>query len=121
MSTLDIVKNKLWFLVADYGFEFCYGDGRGEHFYFSNKNGHIEFYEWDQFKEFEIRVSTGTYWEAIDLSQRYSKFWDEFNQKHKGIKWWFKDKRHDFWEMIVNIIKTDIATENTVFGLMLVK
>ena len=53
----------------------------------------------------------------INMPVLYAKELGAFNQRHKGLKWLFKDRRPDFWQMIADIIKKEIETNNSVFGL----
>ena len=115
--TRAIIAEKLGFLVTDFGFEFDYCNESGEHFFFKNELGHIEFYEWAQFNEFKINVKIRNCSKRINMPVLYAKELGAFNQRHKGLKWLFKDKRPDFWQMIADIIKKEIETSNSVFGL----
>lgn len=115
--TRVIVLEKLGFLVTDSGFEFDYSDESGEHFFFKNELGYIEFYVWEQFNEFEINVKIGNCLKRINMPVLYAKELGDFKYKHRGIKWWFKDERPDFWQMIADIVKKEIETSNSVFGL----
>lgn len=116
MTTLDIIKNKLKFLINEYNFTFEFNNESGNHYIFSNQNGYIEFYEWSQFDEFAIYVKYDMISKKINLMEEYPKVIAKFNQSHKGIKWFLKDKRDDFWEMISQIIKIEIVNKN-IFGL----
>ena len=116
MTTLNIIKNKFNFLINEYNFTFKFNNESGNHYIFKNKNGYIEFYEWPQFDEFAIFVKYDMISKKINLIEEYPKIIGRFNQEHKGIKWFFKDKREDFWEMISKIIKIEIVNKN-IFGL----
>ncbi|MBQ8040797.1 MAG: hypothetical protein IJ274_13200 [Lachnospiraceae bacterium] len=118
MTTLNIVKNNLQFLIDKYGFTFEFNDIRGEHYIFKNKNGYIEFYEWEQFDESAIFVKYDMIAKKINLIEEYPKMIGEFSQRHKGFKWFFKDKRYDYWEMISKIIQIEINNKS-IFGLKL--
>lgn len=119
MTTLDIVKSKLNFLIDKYDFIFEYNNEQGFHYIFKNKNGFIEFYEWPQFNESEIFVNYNMISKKINLIVEYPKIVGKFYQEHKGIKWFFKDKRYDYWEMISEIIKVEINNNESIFGLKL--
>lgn len=119
MTTLDIIKNKLKFLTDEYDFIFEFNNIRGNHYIFKNKNGFIEFYEWQQFNESSIFVNYDMVSKRINLIEEYPKIVGEFNQHHKGVKWLFKDERYDYWEMISKIINIEINTNNNIFGLSL--
>ena len=119
MTTLDIVKSKLGFLADKYNFTFEFNNARGNHYIFKNKNGYIEFYEWQQFGESAIFVKCNMISKKINLIEEYPKIIGEFNGSHKGLKWLFKDERYDYWEMISNIIQAEINTSNNIFGLEL--
>ena len=119
MTTLDIIKNKLKFLTDQYNFIFEFSNIFGDHYIFKNRNGYIEFYEWAQFNESEFFVKYDMISKKINLIIEYPQIMGEFKQNHKGFKWLFKDKRHDYWEMIANIIQTEITINNNIFGLKL--
>lgn len=116
MTTLDIVKDKLKFLIEEYGFIFEFNEDRGDHYIFKNKNGYIEFYEWQQFNESAIFVNYDMISKEIKLLLEYPKIVGRFNQMHKGLKGFFKDRRKNYWEMISKIIKIEISKKN-IFGL----
>lgn len=117
MTTKDIIEDKLMFLVKDYGFIFEYSNIQGEHYVFRNDNGYFEFYEWAQFDESEIHVKYDEVFKKINLIEYYPKIIGEFNQTHRGIKWFFKDTRNDYWDMISKIIKLEINNKKSIFGL----
>ncbi|MDY6141669.1 MAG: hypothetical protein SPI52_02975 [Bacilli bacterium] len=118
MTTLDIIKNKLKFLIEEYGFTFEFNNERGNHYIFNNKNGSIQFYEWRQFNELAIFVKYDLISKKINLIEEYPKIVSQFNQSHKGLKWFFKDDREDYWEMISKILKIEID-KKSIFGLKL--
>ena len=127
MNIQKIVREKLFFLEADLGFDFHYSNERGNHYIYTNEFGYIEVYERAQFDEYEIRVQDttyfnrngihGIYFKRIDLKETYKKEFKQFNKQHRGIKWWFKSPIDDYWQMIADIIKKEIETSNSVFGL----
>ncbi|MBQ7761832.1 MAG: hypothetical protein IJ400_07235 [Clostridia bacterium] len=117
MTTLDIIKNKLKFLIEEYGFTFEFNNDRGNHYVFNNKNGYIEFYEWKQFNESAIFVKYDMISKKINLIEEYPKVVGQFYKIHKGVKWLFKDERNDYWEMIAKIIATEINNKKSIFGL----
>ena len=55
----------------------------------------------------------------ISLVEEYPKIIGEFKHSHKGFRWFFKDERYDYWEMISKIIQMEINTNNYIFGLKL--
>lgn len=116
MTTLDIIKNKFKFLISNYNFTFEFHNESGNHYIFINKYGSIEFYEWSQFNEFAIFVKYDMISKKINLIEEYPKIISQFNQSHRGIKWFFKDEREDFWEMVSKIIRIEVAN-NSIFGL----
>ena len=118
MTTLDIVKNKLGFLIDKYSFSFEFNNIRGNHYIFKNRNGHIEFYEWKQFDESEIFVKYDMISKKINIVEEYPQIVTKFNKTHKGIKWFFVDDRNDYWEMISDIIKKEIDKKQSIFGLI---
>lgn len=117
MTTLDIVKNKLNFLIDEYDFTFEYINEMGEHYIFRNKNGLIEFYEWAQFNESAIFVNYYMISKKINLIEEYPRIIGKYHQDHRGIKNFFKDNRNDYWEMISKIIKIEISNHKNIFGL----
>lgn len=119
MTTLDIIKSRLKFLIDEYDFAFEFNNIRGNHYIFKNRNGYIEFYEWQQFDESAIFVNYNMISKKINLITEYPKIMGEFNQSHKGFKHFLKDERYDYWEMISNIIQIEINTNNNIFGLKL--
>ena len=116
MTTLQIIKEKLKFLIDNYGFTFEFNNIYGNHYVFKNNNGYIEFYEWPQFDESAIFVKYDMISKKIDLIVEYPKVVGKFNRSHQGFIWFFKDQRYDYWEMIALIIKEEIDNTNTVFG-----
>ena len=119
MTTLDIIKNKLNFLIDEYDFTFEFNNISGNHYIFKNKNGYIEFYEWEQFNESAIFVKYDMISRKINLIEEYPKIIGEFNNSHKGLRWFFKDQRYDYLEMISKIINNEINTNKSIFGLKL--
>lgn len=117
MTTLDIIKNKLKFLIDVYGFTFEYNNDGGNHYIFKNINGCIEFYEWPQFHESAIFVNYDMISKKINLIEEYPKMVGQFNKIHKGVKWFFKDDRNDYWEMVSKIIRIEINNKKSIFGL----
>ena len=117
MTTKGIIENKLGFLIKEFGFDFVFNNISGDHYIFRNKNGYIEFYEWEQFGESSIVVKYGQISRIVHLFEEYPKVVGQFNQTHKGIKWFFKDKRNDYWEMISQIIRIEINNKKSIFGL----
>ncbi len=119
MTTLNIIKNKLNFLIDEYDFTFEFNNNEGNHYIFNNKNGFIEFYEWEQFNESAIFVKYDMISKKINLIEEYPKMIGKFHQDHRGIKNLFKDNRNDYWEMISKIIKIEINNNKNIFGLEL--
>lgn len=119
MTTLDIIKNKLSFLIDEYCLNFEFINDSGNHYIFINKNGYLEFYEWQQFNESAIFVKYDMISKKINLFEEYPKIVAQFNQTHKGIKWFFKDSTEDYWQMISEIIKIEIDNYKSIFGLKL--
>ena len=117
VTTKDIIEGKLFFLIKEYGFSFEFNNTNGDHYIFKNRNGYIEFYEWAQFGESKILVKHGNVFEEINLIYEYPKEISKFNSSHKGIKYFFKDIRNDYWEMIARIIKLEISDKNSIFRL----
>ncbi|MBE6592830.1 MAG: hypothetical protein E7642_02415 [Ruminococcaceae bacterium] len=119
MATQDIIKKHLDFLIYQYGFEFEYVCNEGEHFIFKNQWGYFKYYQWSQFGEEEFSVKIGSNFRTIKLYEEYPQIVGQFNQNHKGFKWFFKDSRDDFWLMVAAIIKDEINLKNSIFGLPL--
>lgn len=118
MTTKEIIEKKLHFLVKDYGFSFEHSNIQGNHYVFSNSYGYIEFYEWEQFEESEIRVKCYQEFKKIILIDHYPEIVGEYTKNHVGIKWFFKDERNDYWDMISTIIKLEIDNKKNIFGLI---
>lgn len=119
MTTLEIIKLKLNFLITKYNMKFLYIEERGETYSFENEYGVFKYYEWTQFKEEKFSVLFNNQYEEINMFLRYPKLFTEFNEKHKGIKWRFKDHKADYWDMIARIIELEINNNNSLFGLRL--
>lgn len=118
MNVNDIIKSNLDFLVKDYQFEFSYLNGRGENYLYKNKYGYFNYYEWEQFGEYEFSVKISNQEsKIINFFEYYPKQISSFNSNHTGIKWLFKDKKKDYWKMIADLIKLEIANNHCLFGL----
>ena len=117
MTTLEIVENNLKFLTTEYGFVFSHSNSQGDHYIFKNRHGYIEFYEWEQFQDSAVFVNYDMTSKKIDLFLEYPKIVGKFNHNHRGIKWLFKDKRQDYWEMVATVIRMEIENHKSVFGL----
>lgn len=117
MTTLEIINKKLAFLIDEYDFSFEFINDWGNRYVFKNRYGNIEFYEWEQFNESAFFVAYDLISKKINLIEEYPKIFGLFNQDHKGIKYFFKDYRNDYWEMISKIIKLEIKNTKTIFGL----
>ena len=123
MSDKEIIETALNFLVIDHGFSYEYNtpNGNAEYFKYKNKNGCFAYYQWVQFGEYEFSVTYDQTFRKIQLFEEYPKYFAFFKNKHKGIKWLFKDSRKDYWEMISNIIKDEIASKGSLFGIQMSK
>ncbi len=96
MTTKEIIETKLNFLITEYGFDYEYIHDMGDHYYYKNKYGYIEFYEWEEFQEDGFYVTYDMLSKKIILIEEYPKIAGRFYQTHKGIKWFFKDIRYDY-------------------------
>lgn len=121
MTTEKIIKNALEFLCVEYGFEFQYEtefNGAMTFKYF-NDNGSFSYYQWEQMQEYEFSVIYNQYYKKLEMQLLFPKEFALFNQQHKGLRWLFKDKREDYWNMIAGLIKGEIKNTGSLFGLML--
>lgn len=117
MTTEELINLNLGFLIEEYGFTFEFYNEHGSHYIFKNANGHIEFYEWEQFKDHCIFVKCGTNERETQLYYEYPEIFNRFQETHKGFKWFFKDERPDYWAMVSDIVRNEIKTKNSIFGL----
>ena len=123
MSDREIIEAALNFLVVDYGFSYEYHslNGKEEYFQYKNNHGCLTYYQWAQFGEQEFSATYNQTFRKIQLFEEYPKYFASFKSKHKGIKWLFQDSRKDYWEMISNIIKDEIASTGALFGIQIRK
>lgn len=119
METEKIIRSKLEFLEKEFGLKFCHNNNRGDHFLYSNASGSFEYYEWLQFGEKTFIVTFNNESKVIDMFQESPKEISAINIKKKGIKGFFYDERDEYWTLISNIIKNEIKTTSTLFGLIL--
>ena len=123
MSDREIIEAALNFLVVDYGFSYEYHslNGKEEYFQYKNNYGCLTYYQWAQFGEQEFSATHNQTFRKIQLFEEYPKYFASFKSTHKGIKWLFQDSRKDYWEMISNIIKEEIASTGALFGIQIRK
>lgn len=123
MKTKDIIEKSLSFLINEYGLVLDYNtNGKENFYYFRNKYGSFNYYEWPQFGDHIFSVTiNGVEKKKIDFFVEYPKIVEKFNQSHKGLKWLFKDTCEDYWNMIADIIKTEIVSHGALFGLKVEK
>ena len=121
MTNRQIIENALLFLIKDYGF--CYNyeccNNGAMYFMYYNQYGCFTYYRWEQFQEEEFTAKYSEGYKIIDFSILHPKAFYEFNKSHKGIKWFFKDKRKDYWDMIAEFIKSEIEKTGALFGIEL--
>ena len=122
MSNREIIENALKFLCNEYNFSYEYytPNGNADYCKYSNQYGKFTYYEWMEFGEREFSVIYNQQFRKININEEYPKMVSEFHHSHKGIKWFFKDKRKDYWEMIANIIKNEITATGTLFGIKII-
>lgn len=121
MTTEKIIRSSLLFLEKEYQFEFELVSEQGNRYIYKNKFGHFEYYEWRQFQETSFSVYANNECKTIDMLHVNPKIIGEFQQKNKGLKGFFSDNRKEYWNIIANIIKNEIATSHNLFGLKLIK
>lgn len=120
MTDKEIIEEALKFLVVDYGFTYEYHsqhNGNEEFYKFVNEFGYFQYYEWSQFKDSEFSVVCNQEFKIIRLFDEYPQIFSMFNKRHKGVKWFFKDQRKDYWTMIASILRLEIKTKGSLFGL----
>ena len=117
MTTEEIIKKNLSFLLDNYEFIFEKKNEGGNYYIFSNKYGSFGYYEWAQFDDSEFFVKYNSIYKRINLIEYYPKIVANFTIEHKGIRWLFADTREDFWKMVSWIVKEEIKNKNTIFGL----
>lgn len=118
METNQLILKKLGFLIDKYKMEYIYDiDGNQKFYRFKNDYGSFSYYEYRQLGEVEFSIKTNEEYRIINFFEIYPKLISRFNQDHKGIKWFFGDKREDYWEMISQIIKSEIELNHSLFGL----
>lgn len=119
MQSKEIIYKALEFLIIEYNMEFKYICNGKEYFYhFCNPNGCFTYYEWPQFEDKEYFVAIiNEPKKSINIFENYKELLDQWNKKHSGIKWFFKDKRKDYWGLIASIIKKEISKTGHFFGI----
>lgn len=118
MSDKEIIEKALSFLITEYKFKYKYETNKGNDiFIYENKNGCFKYYQWPQFGESEFSVLSDYEFKKINLFLIYPEYFALFKKQHSGIKWFFKDKRKDYWAMIATILKHEISVNNSLFGL----
>jgi hypothetical protein len=121
MTDRQIIEEALWFLVENYGFNYnyeCVNNG-AIYFRYHNQYGSFTYYRWAQFQEEEFFVKYNEFYRSVDFSSLHPKEFYSFIKMHKGIRWFFKDKRKDYWNMIAQFIKVEIENTKTLFGIKL--
>ncbi len=117
MDTQQIIREELAFLCKEYGFEYEYISSRPEQKYvFRNQYGVFQYY-CCPFEESEFSVLYDQTFRVVDLKLLYGKEFAKFRKNHSGIKWWFKSSSRDYWKMIANLLRRQIANCGTLFGL----
>ena len=119
MTDKQIIEKAMGFLCSDYGFMYDYEsvNNGAEYYRFFNKYGCFTYYQWEQFQEKEFSVKYDMSFRVIEFQYLFPDEYKTFKQTHKGIKWWFKDKRLDYWNMFAKLIKEEIEKKGSLFGL----
>ncbi len=122
MTDKDIIEKALSFLVKDYNFSYLFEtpNGNDMRFIYNNKYGSFIYYQWTQFKEEEFSIITNHEYKKIQLFLEYPDYFSTYNKTHKGIKWFFKDNRMDYWDMISQILKHEISKNGSLFDLRVI-
>lgn len=121
MTNQEIIRTSLSFLIDIFGFEYKYICNGIEYYYlFQRANGTFTIYECPQFQDRIFYISIINHPQRqINIFQDYEQLFEEWNLNHSGIKWFFKDKRKDYWDMIAKLIKSEIEKTDTLFGIKL--
>ena len=121
MTDKEIISKSLGFLMSEYSMKFIYNTNGNEYFYyFQNNNGSFNYYEWPQFgdKQFSVVINNiGK--KLLNFELDYPDLIREYKRKHSGLLWLFKDQRKDYWDTVALIVKQEIQTKGTLFGLKL--
>lgn len=120
MEFVDLVKDSFGFLIRDYGFEFSYNNEWGDHYFFRKPDQTFEYYEWPQFGEYEFHIIGNNAYITIYVWDKYRKEIKQFKKQHRILKIFTKaDWFPAYYDTIANIVKNEIETTGTLFGLKL--
>lgn len=119
MTVKETIEKHLAFLVSDYGFTYKFetSNGNDMRFIYENANGYFMYYQWEQFGESEFSVCCNQTFLKVSLIEKYPHIFAQFRKNHRGIKWFFKDSRKDYWEMVSSILRNEIENNGSLFGL----
>lgn len=121
MRNEDIIKNKLAFLINDYGFDFDYRyNGPYEWLRLSNNYGCICWVFEKIYESYELTiVINGEGRKLLDTSWRNENCVLKIDKKKEFFKNLFKNKKVIYWDQISTIFKSEIERTGTLFGLTL--
>lgn len=119
MEDKEIIYGSLSFLVDKYGFKYKYFCTGKEYYYsFQNKHGTFTIYEWPQFQDRIFYITLrNTSKIAIDIFKNHKHLLEDWEKKHSGFIWIFKDKRKDYWLLVAQIIREQINTDGQFWGI----
>ncbi len=118
METYKIIEKELQFLITDVKMIYTHEKkGNQNYYYFSNDFGRFTYYEYRQFGEQEFTILANGSLKTINMFNENPQVYSKFKQEHKGIRFFFKDMRQDYWKMIAEIIKLEIDSTGSLFGL----
>lgn len=118
LETYKIIEKELEFLVSNYRMEYTYDVSLGRKYYrYKNQFGVFTYYEYRQLGEQEFSVLTNNNFTVINMLNEYPSIISRFNRQSRNIRFFLKDRRQEYWKMIAEIIKKEIDSSGTLFGL----
>lgn len=121
MKTDEIIKNKLGFLITDYGFNFDYkSNGKEIWCRFTNKYGSIDWYSYQQFGEYELSIAeNGRGKKILDSFRNNGNSLLKIDKNKSFFGFLLKDQRKNYWEQISGALKKQILDTGSLFGLII--
>ncbi len=122
MKTEEIIKNKLGFLINEYGFDINYNsNGKEIWCRFTNEYGSLNWYSYEQFGEYELSiVENGKGRKILDSFNNENSLL-KINKKKSFLEFLFKDQRITYWEQISVALKKQIKDTGSLFGITIKK
>lgn len=123
MTTEEIIKDNIGFLINEYNFVFTSNsNGKEEWFYFSNNYGSINYYIFEPAGEYELSITiNGKGKIVLDSFKIVSNSLLQINKKMSLLEFVFEDHRKIYWNKISKAFKTEIKKSGTLYGLNLEK